>query len=73
MVGHHCAVACKNPLVYTIHSRVIQKLIIPTDQRRGKPLQMMGLSLGLRLQEQLDVEPWAVADTSAVRRKRKGA
>jgi hypothetical protein len=29
---------------------LIQKLIIPTDQRRSKPLQMTGLSLDFRLQ-----------------------
>ena len=29
---------------------LIQKLIIPTDQRRSKPLQMTGLSLDVRLQ-----------------------
>ena len=29
---------------------LIQKLIIPTDQRRSKPLQITGLSLDVRLQ-----------------------
>src|SRR5215472_10059353 len=34
---------------HTILPRVIQKLIIPADQRRPKPLQMQGLSLDLWL------------------------
>jgi hypothetical protein len=37
---------CKNWRVHTILQRVIQKLIIPADQRRSKSLQMTGFEFG---------------------------